>query len=99
MTSLGPRDEAGVCPNNWGRNSDAFLLDEIHETDDRAVGHPPVGGDDRLEVGVDEYLLSPHGSEERSLLESISNHVQARGAAQAVQGDRQIPMAFKGKTP
>jgi len=24
--------------------------------------------------------LSPHGSEERSLLESISNHVQARGA-------------------
>lgn len=25
--------------------------------------------------------LSPHGSEERSLLESISNHVQAKGAA------------------
>jgi hypothetical protein len=24
--------------------------------------------------------LSPHGSEERSLLESLSNHVQARGA-------------------
>jgi len=30
--------------------------------------------------------LSPHGSEERSLLESISNHVQARGAVRdAVQ--------------
>ena len=25
--------------------------------------------------------LSPHGSEERSLMESISNHVGARGAA------------------
>jgi len=24
--------------------------------------------------------MMPHGSEERSLLESISNHVQARGA-------------------
>jgi putative DNA methylase len=24
--------------------------------------------------------LSPHGSEERSLLESLSNHIQARGA-------------------
>jgi hypothetical protein len=24
--------------------------------------------------------LSPHGSEERSLLESISNHIQTRGA-------------------
>jgi len=31
--------------------------------------------------------LSPHGSEERSLLESLSNHVQARGA---VKDDRQI---------
>ena len=27
--------------------------------------------------------LSPHGSEERSLLESLSNHVQARGAVRA----------------
>jgi hypothetical protein len=26
--------------------------------------------------------LSPHASEERSLLESLSNHVQARGAVQ-----------------
>jgi len=33
--------------------------------------------------------LSPHGSEERSLLESLSNHVQARGALK-VQG----PMLF-----
>ena len=31
--------------------------------------------------------LSPHGSEERSLLESLSNHVQARGA---VKDNRQI---------
>lgn len=30
--------------------------------------------------------LSPHGSEERSLLESISNHIQAKGA---VKDDRQ----------
>jgi adenine-specific DNA methylase len=32
--------------------------------------------------------LSPHGSEERSLLESISNHVQAKGAVD----DRQLAM-------
>jgi putative DNA methylase len=32
--------------------------------------------------------LSPHGSEERSLLESLSNHVQARGAA------REAPQAI-----
>jgi len=25
--------------------------------------------------------LSPHGSEERSLLESLSNHIQTKGAA------------------
>lgn len=31
--------------------------------------------------------LSPHGSEERSLLESLSNHVQARGAV------REVPQA------
>lgn len=30
--------------------------------------------------------LAPHGSEERSILESISNHVQARGEAVPVQG-------------
>lgn len=36
--------------------------------------------------------LSPHGSEERSLLESLSNHVQARGA---VRDDGQIKMALQ----
>jgi putative DNA methylase len=35
--------------------------------------------------------LSPHGSEERSLLESLSNHVQARGA----RGDGQAKLAFE----
>ena len=35
--------------------------------------------------------LSPRGSEERSLLESISNHVQAKGAAKE---DRQLPLGF-----
>jgi hypothetical protein len=34
--------------------------------------------------------LSPHGSEERSLLESISNHVQAQGAVD----DRQRRLAL-----
>ena len=38
--------------------------------------------------------LSPHGSEERSLLESISNHVQARGA---VQEGPSIRMPFEDK--
>lgn len=36
--------------------------------------------------------LSPHGSEERSLLESLSNHLQARGA---VRDDGQIKMALQ----
>ncbi len=36
--------------------------------------------------------LSPHGSEERSLLESISNHVQAKGAVD----DRQLVIAPGG---
>ena len=36
--------------------------------------------------------LSPHGSEERSLLESISNHIQAKGA---VRDDRQRNLAFE----
>jgi hypothetical protein len=34
--------------------------------------------------------LSPHGSEERSLLESISNHVGARGAVK----DDQLTLPF-----
>lgn len=37
--------------------------------------------------------LSAHGSEERSLLESISNHIQARGA---VRDDRQSKIVFEG---
>ena len=40
--------------------------------------------------------LSPHGSEERSLLESISNHVQARGA---VKDDRQAELAVESAEP
>jgi putative DNA methylase len=36
--------------------------------------------------------LSPHGTEERSLLESLSNHVQARGPALAV---REMPLPFR----
>jgi len=36
--------------------------------------------------------LSPHGSEERSLLESLSNHVGARGA---VKDDKQISMVYQ----
>ena len=36
--------------------------------------------------------LSPHGSEERSLLESISNHVHAKGAGD----DRQLAMPQGG---
>ena len=36
--------------------------------------------------------LSPSGSEERSLLESLSNHVQARGA---VKDEKQINMTFE----
>jgi hypothetical protein len=36
--------------------------------------------------------LSPAGSEERSLLESISNHIQARGAV----NDRQMDLALRG---
>ncbi len=38
--------------------------------------------------------LSPHGSEERSLLESISNHVQARGAA--AEKAPELPLAAGG---
>jgi len=38
--------------------------------------------------------LSPHGSEERSLLESISNHVQAKGAAP--EKARELPLAAEG---
>jgi len=38
--------------------------------------------------------LSAHGSEERSLLESISNHIQARGA---VKDSRQGKLAFEGE--
>ena len=34
--------------------------------------------------------LSPHGSEERSLLESLSNHIQARGA---VATDQQLGLS------
>jgi adenine-specific DNA methylase len=37
--------------------------------------------------------LSSTGSEERSLLESISNHIQAKGA---VKDDRQVGLAFDG---
>ena len=37
--------------------------------------------------------LSPAGSEERSLLESISNHIQAKGA---VKDDRQTGFGFEG---
>jgi hypothetical protein len=37
--------------------------------------------------------LSPAGSEERSLLESISNHIQAKGA---IKDDRQAGLAFDG---
>jgi hypothetical protein len=40
--------------------------------------------------------LSPHGSEERSLLESLSNHVQARGA---VKDDRQAELAVESEEP
>ena len=36
--------------------------------------------------------LSPHGSEERALLESLSNHVQARGA---VRDDYQAKLVFQ----
>ncbi|MEJ5375060.1 MAG: DUF1156 domain-containing protein [bacterium] len=39
--------------------------------------------------------LSPHGSEERSLLESLSNHVQARGA---VKENRQLGLTFGDDT-
>jgi hypothetical protein len=38
--------------------------------------------------------LSPHGSEERSLLESISNHVQGKGA---MEEDRQVKMSLEGE--
>jgi hypothetical protein len=38
--------------------------------------------------------LSPHGSEERSLLESLSNHIQARGA---VKDDKQEDWVQKAK--
>ncbi|MEK7827059.1 MAG: hypothetical protein AAB299_04870, partial [Thermodesulfobacteriota bacterium] len=37
--------------------------------------------------------LSSTGSEERSLLESISNHIQAKGA---VKDDRQVGLGFEG---
>jgi adenine-specific DNA methylase len=40
--------------------------------------------------------LSPHGSEERSLLESLSNHVGARGA---VTDDRQAELAVESEEP
>lgn len=39
--------------------------------------------------------LSPHGSEERSLLESLSNHIQARGAVQEGPSIR-LPFEDKG---
>ncbi|MEK6653975.1 MAG: hypothetical protein AABY92_02350, partial [Thermodesulfobacteriota bacterium] len=35
--------------------------------------------------------LSPAGSEERSLLESISNHIQAKGS---IKDDKQIDITF-----
>ncbi len=38
--------------------------------------------------------LSPHGSEERSLLESISNHVQAKGAAPEKAAE--LPLVAEG---
>ena len=40
--------------------------------------------------------LSPHGSEERSLLESLSNHVQAKGA---VKDDRQVKLTLDTEEP
>ena len=40
--------------------------------------------------------LSDAGSEERSLLESLSNHIQAKGATVL---DTQTKMAFEDKTP
>ena len=38
--------------------------------------------------------LSPHGSEERSLLESLSNHIQAKGASIA---DTKLPFHKNGR--
>jgi putative DNA methylase len=40
--------------------------------------------------------LSPHGSDERSLLESISNHVQAKGV---VKEDRQEKLVLESREP
>jgi hypothetical protein len=40
--------------------------------------------------------LSPHGSEERSLLESLSNHVGARGAVK--QQEPELPLGMDAGT-